>query len=128
MNVSVIRNEMARRLATVVADSYSELPANPVFPCAIVGMPVVRAFHFEYGHDITRCECEIRVFVGRGDLADTQDQLGQYVSTDTGVSVLQALEDETATDAWLRLKVVATSDLITDANALGVSFFTEIDS
>lgn len=129
MNVTAIRQELADRLATIVDDVYRELPAAPVFPCAIVAMPIVRAYHWEYGHDIARCECVVTVYVGKGDLADTQDQLGQFVSTDTDKSVLVVLEaDQPAPTSWLRLKVAGTTDLLTDANALGVGFTLEIDS
>lgn len=128
MNIDAIRSELAARLGTVVNDAYAELPANPVFPCAIVSFPVVVNFHTEFAHSITRLEVEVRVFVGRGDLAETQRQLGEFISTDTKQSVLVALEAPDKTDAWVRLKVVRTSDLNNEGDALGVAFTLDIDA
>jgi hypothetical protein len=72
---------------------------------------------------------EGRVFVGRGDTNEAQRQLGEFVSTDTEQSVLKALEStDPKTDAWIRLKVVRTSDLLTEGDAIGVAFTIEIDA
>jgi hypothetical protein len=128
MNINTIRNELAARLGTVVNDAYAELPANPVFPCAVVSFPVVLAFHSDFAHSITNLEAEVRVFVGRGDLAETERQLAEFVSTDTDRSVLAALEAPDKTDAWYRLKVARTSYLNNEGDALGVAFTLEIDA
>jgi hypothetical protein len=128
VNVAAIRNEIVDRLRTVVNDAYPELPSAPVFPCAIVGFPIVESFHTDMAHSITRVSVTLRVYVGKGDLNDTQDQLGQFLSTDTDSSVLAALELPAKTDAWIRLKVVRTSELLTETDALGVMFTIEIDA
>jgi hypothetical protein len=129
MNVDAIRNELAKRLRTVVVDAYSELPASPEFPCAIVSWPVVSTFHTDMAHSITRLDAEVRVFVGRGDTNEAQRQLGEFVSTDTDKSVLKALEaSDPKPEAWIRLKAVRTSDLLTEGDAIGVAFTLEIDA
>lgn len=128
MNIDTIRKELAARLSTVVNDAYAELPASPEFPCAIVSFPTVRSFHSDMAHSITNLEAEVRVYVGRGDLAETQRQLAEFVSTDTTRSVLRALEASDQTDAWLRLKVARTSELSNEGDALGVAFIIEIDA
>lgn len=128
MNILAVRTEVARRLSTLIEDSYIEFPANPVFPCTVVKLPSVASFHTDMAHSITRLEAEVGVYVGRGDLNDAQQQIGEFVSTDTANSVLAALEAQPKPDAWYRLKVVRTSELIHDANSLGVLFFLEIDA
>jgi hypothetical protein len=128
MNVLAVRSEVARRLSTLIEDSYIEFPANPVFPCTVVKLPTVQSFHSDFAHSITNLEVEVGVYVGRGDLNDAQRQIGEFVSTDTPNSILVALEALPSPTAWHRLKVVRTSELIHDANALGVLFFLEIDA
>jgi hypothetical protein len=128
MNVNTIRDELAARLRRVTEDAYAELPANPVFPCAIVSFPEVVNFHSDMAHEITRLQCEVRVYVGRGDLVETQRWLADFISTDTEISVLKALEAGEKTSAWHRLKVVSTSGLNSDGDALGVAFTLELDA
>ena len=87
MNINVIRQEVAQRLADLGLEGYAELPAQPEFPCAIVDLPEVVSFHSDYAHSITTVEVGVRVFVGRGELIDAQRELGDYISTDTPESV-----------------------------------------
>ena len=128
MNGNAIRQEIAERLADLGLEGYAELPGQPEFPCAIVDLPEVTAFHSDMAHSITTVEVGVRVFVGRGEMIDAQRELGDYISTDTPESVLVALEAKPNPSAWARLKVERTSSLLNEGDALGVAFTLTIDA
>jgi len=113
-----------------IVDVAYELPVpEPVFPCALVHLPTVELYHLDYAREITRLAVEVDVLIGRGDVVDAIDQLGEYLSTDTTRSVLLALEDDLQDeDPWYRLAVLTTSPLNDIGDSVGVTFNIEIDA
>lgn len=133
MNVKAINAEIGRRVTPLVEHIYVRLPAQPVFPCAVVGFPVVDEFHVTSAHHLTRSRIELQMIAGRGDSDDAIARCEQWVSTDTPESVLRAVEarnDAAAPDPlpWQRVKVASSSDLRTIGDAVVVTFTIEIDA
>jgi len=128
LNITGIRDGLETNLETISGfRAYSEIPDNPVTPCAVVNLNNID-YDQAFQKGLTEFSFNITVIVGRFSVVQAQQNLNDYANNSGAKSVKTAIEsDRTLSGSAVDVRVVSMNSIgaleLNDGNNyLGMDF------